>query len=145
MQLLSSNKGKLELTYSSFRFFRSWNKSGGNSVKLLSCNHLWWNLKKRWSVWQNIFSFIKTVIYALVLWSLRGRKEKRKKWNGKTSTDKAEGKGNAVALWKQFVFDSCIIWCTSKKITTYYHWLYNTTQWDAMQYEEIRFSILPYQ
>ena len=146
MQFWVKTRGKLELTYSLLKVFRSWNKSGGNSVKLLSCNHLCWNLKKRWSVWQNRFSFIKTVITALSYdhWG-EGKKREKKKWNGKTSTDKAVGKGNAAALWKQFFFDSCIIWCTIKKITTYYLWLYNKTKWDAMQYEEIRFSILPYQ
>ena len=37
---LKQGKAWNEKTYSSFKFFRSWNKLGGNSVKLLSCNHL---------------------------------------------------------------------------------------------------------
>ena len=37
---LKQGKAWNEITYSSFKFFRSWNKLGGNSVKLLSCNHL---------------------------------------------------------------------------------------------------------
>ena len=37
---LKQGKAWIEITYSSFKPFRSWNKLGGNSVKLLSCNHL---------------------------------------------------------------------------------------------------------
>ena len=37
---LKQGKAWNDKTYSSFKFFRSWNKLGGNSVKLLSCNHL---------------------------------------------------------------------------------------------------------
>ena len=37
---LKQGKAWNEKTYSSFKFFRSWNKLGGNSIKLLSCNHL---------------------------------------------------------------------------------------------------------
>ena len=37
---LKQGKAWNEITYSSFKLFRSWNKLGGNSVKLLSCNHL---------------------------------------------------------------------------------------------------------
>ena len=56
---------------------------------------------------QNLFSFLQTVTYRLVLRSLRGREEKRKE--KKTSIDKAVGKGYAAALCKKFFLDSCII------------------------------------
>ena len=125
MQLLSSNKGKLELTYSSFRFFRSWNKSGGNSGKLLSCNHLCWNLKRRWSVCKIYLVFFKQLLTALSYDHLgEGKKREKKK---KTSIDKVVGKGYAAALCKKFFLDICIIWFKTKKITTYYLWRYNTT------------------
>ena len=121
----------VELTYSSFRFSRSWNKSGGNSVKLLSCNHLCLNLKKTWSLLKIYLVLLIQLFTALFYdhwWE--GKKREKKKVNGKTSIDGAVGKGNAAVLWKQLFFGGCMILCTT---TTYYLWLYNTTQWDATQ------------
>ena len=91
-------KGKAwyELTYSSVRFSRSWNRSGGNSVKLLSCNHLCWNLKKTWSVRK-----IYLVLFTALFYDHWRERKKRKKVNAKTSIDGVVGKRNAAALWKQ--------------------------------------------
>ena len=75
---LKQGKAWNEKTYSSFKLFRSWNKLGGNSVKLLSCNYLCWIKKKICDLYIYMFSFIKTVINRLVFWSLSGREEKRK-------------------------------------------------------------------
>ena len=82
----------VELTYSSFRFSRSWNKSGGNSVKLLSCNHLCLNLKKTWSLLKIYLVLLIQLFTALFYdhwWE--GKKREKKKVNGKTSIDGAVG------------------------------------------------------
>ena len=97
-------KGKAwyELTYSSIRFSRSWNRSGGNSVKLLSCNHLCWNLKKTWSV-RKIYLVVLIQLFTALFydhWRERKKREK-KKVNAKTSIEGVVGKRNAAALWKQ--------------------------------------------
>ena len=74
-------KGKAwyELTYSSIRFSRSWNRSGGNSVKLLSCNHLCWNLKKTWSVRKIYLVLLIQLFTALFYDHWRERKKREKK------------------------------------------------------------------
>ena len=125
MQL--KEKAWYELTYSSVRFSRSWNKSGGNSVKLLSCNHLCWNLKKTWSLRKIYLVLLKQLFTALFYDHWREEKKREKKKSKcKNKYRRSGGKGKTAALWKQFFFDGCIIWC---RTTTYYLWLYNTTQW----------------
>ena len=122
-------KGKAwyELTYSSVRFFRSWNRSGGNSVKLLSCNHLCWNLKKTWSV-RKIYIVLLIQLFTALFYDHWRERKKREKKKSKCKNKYRRGgrKEECCCVMKTAFFGGCMIWCTT---TTYYLWLYNTTQW----------------
>ena len=119
-------KGKAwyELTYSSVRFSRSWNRSGGNSVKLLSCNHLCWNLKKTWSV-RKIYLVLLIQLFTALFYDHWRERKKREKKKSKCKDKYRRGgrKGECCCVMKTAFF---VIICTT---TTYYLWLYNTTQW----------------
>ena len=122
-------KGKAwyELTYSSIRFSRSWNRSGGNSVKLLSCNHLCWNLKKTWSV-RKIYLVLLIQLFTALFYDHWRERKKREKKKSKCKNKYRRGgrKEECCCVMKTAFFGSCMIWCTT---TTYYLWPYNTTQW----------------
>ena len=124
MQFWVKTRGKLELTYSLLKVFRSWNKSGGNSVKLLSCNHLCWNLKKTWSV-REIYLVLLIQLFTALFYDHWRERKKREKKKSKCKDKYRRGgrKGECCCVMKTAFF---VIICTT---TTYYLWLYNTTQW----------------